>query len=229
MPLAARPDEPAPFRATYRAAISRFYSPRLHAGFVFGGGLAFITWQLRLAGHLGAAGTLSLLGGLLFFNTAVYVVHRSLGHRRRWFALLFYQRHTGDHHSFFLDHAMTWEEPRDFKVILFPPWLLVGVAALAMGLGWLWAHLLGAGAGHAFTAAVVSGYLLYEAFHLCHHLPAGHPLTRVPLLREVGHLHRLHHRRSNMAGSNFDIVFPLTDLLLGTLYWEPIPPGDERR
>lgn len=229
MPPAARPDEPAPFRASYRAAISPLYSPRLHAAFVFGGGLAFIAWQLSLARTGALLLCFSLLAGLLFFNTAVYVVHRSLGHRRRWFALLFYQRHSGDHHSFFLDHAMTWEEPRDFRVILFPPWLLALVAALAMGLGWPWAQLLGAGAGHAFTAAVVWGYLLYEGFHLCHHLPAGHPLTRVPGLREVGHLHRLHHRRSNMAGSNFDIVFPLTDLALGTLYWEPIPPGDERR
>jgi hypothetical protein len=220
-----RKAEPLAFRAAYRAGVSPHYSPRLHAGFVFGGGLAFVAWQLALAQTSALRLSFSLLAGLFFFNTAVYLVHRSLGHRRRWFALLFYQRHTGDHHSFFLDHAMTWEEPRDFRVILFPWWLLVGVSALALGLGALWAAGLGGGAGHAFTGAVVCGYLLYEAFHLCHHLPAGHPLTRVPGLREVGHLHRLHHRRTNMAGYNFDIVFPITDLVLGTLRWEP--PGAE--
>ena len=30
--------EPAAFRAAYRAGVSKYYSPRLHAGFVFGGG-----------------------------------------------------------------------------------------------------------------------------------------------------------------------------------------------
>jgi sterol desaturase/sphingolipid hydroxylase (fatty acid hydroxylase superfamily) len=213
--------EPATFRAAYRAGVGKYYSPRLHAAFVFGGGLAFVLWQVALSPALSLRQALAFLAGLLFFNTGVYVVHRSLGHRRRWFALLFYQRHTGDHHSFFLDHAMTWEEPRDFRVILFPWWLLVGVSAIALGLGALVARALGPAAGHAFSAAVVCGYLLYESFHLCHHLPAGHPLTRVPGLRQVGHLHRLHHRRTNMAGYNFDIVFPLTDLVLGTLRWEP--------
>ena len=220
--------EPAAFRAAYRAGVSEYYSPRLHAGFVFGGGLAFVAWQVTREAPSSLAWTwaLSFLAGLLFFNTGVYLVHRSLGHRRRWFALLFYQRHTGDHHSFFQGEALTWDEPRDFRVILFPWWLLVGVSALALGLGALLAAALGAAAGHAFSAAVVSGYLLYEAFHLCHHLPAGHPLTRVPGLRQVGHLHRLHHRRTNMAGYNFDIVFPLTDLVCGTLRWEP--PGAAR-
>jgi sterol desaturase/sphingolipid hydroxylase (fatty acid hydroxylase superfamily) len=220
--------EPAAFRAAYRASVSPSYSAPLHAGFVFGGGLAFIAWQLSLASAPPLRLGISLLVGLLFFNTGVYVVHRSLGHRRRWFALLFYQRHTGDHHSFFWDHAMTWDDPRDFRVILFPWWLLVGVSAIGLGLGALWALAFGAGAGHAFSAAVVFGYLLYEAFHLCHHLPAGHPLTRVPGLREVGHLHRLHHRRTNMAGYNFDIVFPITDLLLGTLRWEA-PEAEPQR
>jgi Fatty acid hydroxylase superfamily len=213
--------EPAPFRAAYRAGVSRYYSPWLHAGFVFGAGFLFIAWQLSLA--LGGGALLLLLSwaaGFLVFNTGVYVVHRSLGHRRRWFALLFYQRHTGDHHSFFLDHAMTWDEPRDFRVILFPPWLLVVVSLIALLFAWPWGLVFGPFAQHAFAAAITFGYLTYEAMHLCHHLPSGHPLTKVPFLREVGHLHRLHHRRTLMAGKNFDIVLPVTDLLLGTLYWE---------
>jgi hypothetical protein len=36
-------------------------------------------------------------------------------------------------------------------------------------------------------------------------------------------LHELHHRRELMQERNFNIVFPLTDYLFGTLYWEPEP------
>ena len=34
-------------------------------------------------------------------------------------------------------------------------------------------------------------------------------------------LHELHDRRDLMHTHNFNLVFPLTDWLLGSLHWEP--------
>jgi len=36
------------------------------------------------------------------------------------------------------------------------------------------------------------------------------------------HTHVLHHKRDKMAEANFYITLPIFDLLLGTLYWQPI-------
>jgi hypothetical protein len=112
---------------------------------------------------------------------------------------------------------------RDWRVIFFPAWLIVlfsiGIAApayLAVG------HVLGTDAGALFAATLLAGYLTYEIFHAIEHLPPDHGLTRLPWIRHMTQLHRLHHRRELMRDCNFNLVFPLTDWLLGTLYWEPI-------
>jgi sterol desaturase/sphingolipid hydroxylase (fatty acid hydroxylase superfamily) len=210
--------DPAAFRAAYRAQIHPRYAPRLHAAFVFGGGLAVIAWQLTVVRASALAGALAFLAGLGLLDVGVYAVHRGLGHRRRRLARMFYQRHAVEHHGFFQEASMTYDELRDLRVILFPPWLLVVVALAALGAG----ALVGGGVGPALSAGLVGGYLLYEFCHLCHHLPDDHPLPRLPWLRQMRQLHRLHHRPSNMASYNFDIILPVTDLLCGTLRWEPI-------
>ena len=68
---------------------------------------------------------------------------------------------------------------------------------------------------------LVLGYLTYEVFHACEHLPPSNPVTRLPWIRQMRRLHELHHRHELMQERNFNIVFPLMDYLFGTLYWEP--------
>ena len=77
---------------------------------------------------------------------------------------------------------------------------------------------------------MVLGYLTYEVFHACEHLPEKHPLSRLPWIRQMRRLHELHHRREHMQERNFNIVLPLMDYLFGTLYREPepIPLTDSR-
>ncbi|MFO6383211.1 SRPBCC family protein, partial [Pseudomonas aeruginosa] len=64
------------------------------------------------------------------------------------------------------------------------------------------------------------GYLSYEIFHACEHLPPEHPLSRLPWIRHMRRLHELHHRRELMQTHNFNLVFPLMDWCYGTLHWE---------
>ncbi len=49
-------------------------------------------------------------------------------------------------------------------------------------------------------------------------------MARLPWVRHMRRLHELHHRPELMRTRNFNIVFPLTDWLMGTLYWEPPAP-----
>lgn len=208
------------FRARYRAGIHRWYSAWLHGGFVLGYGALCLVYFGRLLHDVQALQWLTVPLALVFFNWGEYTVHRELGHRKRALGALFYKRHTGDHHSFFVEGRMLADSSRDYRVIFFPPWLIV-LYSLLFVLPAFWAlSLWSVNVAALFAQTLIAGYLGYEIFHACEHLPPDHPVSRLPWLRQMRQLHTLHHRRGLMQSRNFNIVFPLWDWLYGTLYWE---------
>ncbi len=211
------------FRSRYRAAIHPLYNPWLHGAFVLLFGILAIAAFWHTVQSLTWLEWLTVPLSLLLFNFGVYMVHRHLGHHKKTFAKMFYARHAGDHHSFFVPGHMTYDSARDWRVILFPAWLIViHTLVITLPLWWLLAQVNANVAG-LFAGCMVLGYLLYEVFHACEHLPPQNPLTRLPWIRQMRRLHELHHRRERMQERNFNIVLPLMDYLFGTLYREPEP------
>ena len=209
------------FRDRYRAAIHPRYNPWLHGAFVLLFGLLAISGFWSTVHQVQPLEWLAVPLTLLFFNFGVYVVHRHLGHHKKSFARMFYARHAGDHHSFFAPGHMTYDSARDWRVILFPAWLIVlHTVVITLPLWWLMGRFDSNVAGLS-AGCLVLGYLTYEVFHACEHLPASNPVTRLPWIRQMRRLHELHHRRELMQERNFNIVLPLMDYLFGTLYWEP--------
>lgn len=211
------------FRSRYRAAIHPRYNPWLHGSFVLLFGLLAVAAFWSTVHEVLALQWLAVPVTLLLFNLGVYVVHRHLGHHKKSFARMFYARHAGDHHSFFAPGSMSWEEPRDWRVILFPAWLIVVHTLLVTLPIWWLLQRFDANVAGLVAGFLVLGYLAYEVFHACEHLSHTHPLARWPWIRQMRRLHELHHRRELMQERNFNIVFPLMDYLFGTLYWEPEP------
>ncbi|MHC8350351.1 SRPBCC family protein [Pseudomonas sp. RT4P38] len=211
------------FRARYRADIHPLYNPRLHGAFVLLFGLLAIGGFWSTVHQVQPLQWLAMPLTLLFFNFGVYSVHRHLGHHKKSFARMFYARHAGDHHSFFAPGHMTYDNARDWRVILFPAWLIVlHTVVITLPIWWLLKQFDANVAG-MFGGCLVLGYLTYEVFHACEHLPPENPVTRLPWIRQMRRLHELHHRRELMQERNFNIVFPLMDYLFGTLYWESEP------
>ncbi|MHC8377591.1 SRPBCC family protein [Pseudomonas sp. MDT1-16] len=211
------------FRARYRADIHPLYNPWLHGAFVLLFGLLAIGGFWSTVHQVQPLQWLAMPLSLLFFNFGVYSVHRHLGHHKKSFARMFYARHAGDHHSFFAPGHMTYDSARDWRVILFPAWLIVlHTVVITLPIWWLLKQFDANVAG-MFGGCLVLGYLTYEVFHACEHLPPANPVTRLPWIRQMRRLHELHHRRELMQERNFNIVFPLMDYLFGTLYWEPEP------
>lgn len=211
------------FRARYRAAIHPRYSGRLHALWIAVAGLSVITVAIAQLHAVHALEWLVLVVALLLGNVGEYAIHVQLGHRKKAWATLFYKRHTGDHHSFFSDTHMQWQTPRDWRVVLFPAWLIMVVVMFIGAPGaWLLNEFISSNAAWLWMAGITSTYVLYEAFHFSDHLPDGHWLHRLlPGLAAMAHLHRLHHQRNQMTAVNFNLTFPLTDYLMGTLHWRP--------
>jgi hypothetical protein len=209
------------FRSRYRADIHPLYNPWLHGAFVLLFGVLAIGGFWSTVHQVTPQEWLAVPLTLLFFNFGVYSVHRHLGHHKKSFARMFYARHAGDHHSFFAPGHMTYDNARDWRVILFPAWLIVlHTGVITLPLWWLLKQFDANVAG-LFGGCLVLGYLTYEVFHACEHLPPSNPVTRLPWIRQMRRLHELHHRRELMQERNFNIVFPLMDYLFGTLYWEP--------
>lgn len=219
-PDAARDHDTAAFRARYRAGISRWYNAWLHGGFVLAWGVVFLVFFASRLHAVQAWEWLTVPAAAVFFNWGEYAVHRHFGHEKRRLGALFYKRHTGDHHSFFVAGQMLPEGARDWRVIFFPAWLIV-LFSLAMTAAWWVLSWLNGNVGALFAFTLLAGYLTYEIFHACEHLPEAHPLARLPWIRTMRRRHILHHRRDLMQTHNFNLTFPLMDILYGTLYREP--------
>lgn len=213
----------AGFRARYRAGIGRYYNAWLHGGFVLVFGVTVLAVLLARIDAVRAWQWLAIPLGLVVFNAGEYTVHRRYGHHKHRLGALFYKRHTGDHHSFFVATQMPYEQARDWRVIFFPAWLIVLFCAALLPLYWAIA-LVDANVAALFCATLLGGYLSYEIFHACEHLPPQHRLAKLPWIRHMRRLHQLHHRRDLMQTRNFNLVFPLTDWVCGTLYWEAEDP-----
>ena len=143
------------FRSRYRADIHPRYNPWLHGTFVllFGGLAIGGFWST--VHQVQPLEWLAVPIALLFFNFGVYMVHRHLGHHKKSFARMFYARHAGDHHSFFTPGHMTYDSARDWRVILFPAWLIVvHTVVFTLPLWWLVSQL------NANVAGLLSGCLV---------------------------------------------------------------------
>jgi hypothetical protein len=216
------------FRSRYRADIHPRYNPWLHGIFVLLFGMLAIAAFLSSVHEVQPLQWLAVPLTLLLFSCGVYVVHRHLGHHKKAFARMFYARHAGDHHSFFAPGYMTYDNARDWRVILFPAWLIVlHTLVITLPLWWLLTQFDANIAG-LVGGCMVLGYLTYEVFHACEHLPPHNPLTRLPWIRQMRRLHELHHRREMMQERNFNIVIsvdglPVRHPLLGTGAGHPEP------
>ncbi|HUR44917.1 MAG TPA: sterol desaturase family protein [Candidatus Saccharimonadales bacterium] len=156
-----------------------------------------------------AAGTLS--NTLFEWAFHRYVMHRNL----RWFSYPF-QKHARVHHVIFkADETYQLMREEDKKTVPMAWWngpaliLLVQVPMVPFS---VWAGhyelLLGS------TASTVLYYAAYEYLHWCMHVPKIRRVNRSGIFFRLNGHHLLHHRYMN---KNFNVVFPLADLMFGTL------------
>jgi hypothetical protein len=194
------------------------YSGRLNLWITFGGGALALLFCFSRLDAVQQVEWLMVPLAFLYANFVEYFGHRFPMHRPFPGLKLIYRRHAGQHHRFFTDHAMALETPRDLRAVLFPPLLVVfffGGFALP---AWLLLDALTSGnVAWLMLATGIAYFLNYEFLHLAYHQPAGHWMTRVPGVARLAWLHRHHHDPQVMARRNFNITYPIGDLLFGTL------------
>jgi hypothetical protein len=203
------------FRAAKLGKLSARYSPAAH---LIGETAAYVAvvasalaaldgWRFR---DLWAAPAAFVIA-----NVFEWALHRFVMHERRPPRFI-YEAHTQTHHRIYRHHDMPLRSWRELPFVLFGARTLIGVIAMAfMNAATVW-WLIGRNAGLVFLAAEASYVLLYELLHLSFHLPAGHPVRRLPIVRWLDERHRRHHDPRLMRSYNFNVTFPLADALFRT-------------
>lgn len=203
--------------------VPSWYSARLHYAGTSGVSLPLIVVGVILilrAQREGTPGS-ALLGLTLLYlvlaSGVEYLAHRSILHRRLPLLGHAFVEHTLRHHRWFTDRDIEATDDRDYHQVLFPLW---GVVLLQYGLN-LPLCLL----GYRFFGGAVAGvgllvgpgfFFLYESVHAICHFKERNPIFRIPFLRALREHHLVHHVPALMGRANFNIVFPLWDVLLGT-------------
>lgn len=154
---------------------------------------------------------------LLLGSGFVYWFHRHVLHRPTRFFWFAYEKHTLQHHRFYDYEHITRDEPDDLHITLFPFWAASVLAVLSYLTSLALAPLVGENLAHLSMFMMNAYFALYELAHTTSHLPDGHLLTRLPVLRFLREHHRLHHDPALMGRYNFNVVIPLFDWLLGAM------------
>ena len=137
-------------------------------------------------------------------------------HKPFWKFTYPFERHALVHHRIFkADHTYHLIHDEDRQTIPMAWWngpVLIAVGQLPLALA---ALLLGQwGFWCGSLAACCAYYGAYEYLHWCMHLPRKRSVERSGFFFRLNGHHLLHHR---YMGRNFNVVFPLADLCLGTL------------
>jgi hypothetical protein len=160
--------------------------------------------------------TIGFVTAVIFASFFEWTLHRYLMHRPFGKFDYPFRAHALVHHQTFkADHTYHLIHEKDKHTIPMAWWngpvlIAVGMlpfAAFAWSTG-LWAVLCGALPGAA------AYYGAYEYMHWCMHLPKKRNIERSGIYFRLNGHHLLHHR---YMGRNFNVVFPLADLCLGTL------------
>ncbi len=154
----------------------------------------------------------------MYANLSEYLGHRFVMHKPRPGFGLIFKRHTKQHHRFFTHTTMPVDSFRDFKVVLFPP-ILIGFFLGAFGtpIALLVAKFVSVNSAWLFAITGLLYFLNYEYLHSAYHLPDGHWVTRLPGMARLRRLHQTHHDQSIMTKCNFNITYPVCDVLFRTL------------
>jgi hypothetical protein len=156
------------------------------------------------------------IGGIICSSFIEWALHRYIMHRPLGKFTYPYQRHTLTHHRIFkADYTYHLIHEKDKATIPMAWWNGPVLVALSL-LPFLAASLL---TGHwgilcGGALAISSYYGAYEYLHWCMHLPRKRNVERSGVFFRLNGHHLLHHR---YMGRNFNVVFPLADLCLGTL------------
>lgn len=215
------------YRKRHRREIPEEYNPFVFFGTTNLAGLGIVAaaaWQIEDVAPLE---WLTIPLAFLFANFVEYMVHRGPLHVKKQPLEILFNRHTLLHHDYFRHTDMAFTRRQELVAVLFPYWAIGLVLAAALVPYALLLMIATPNVAHLFVIVAIGYYLLYEWLHLVYHLPDESWVARLGLVQRLRQHHRIHHHRKLMTHYNFNITFPIFDMVFRTTYAGQNP--DEER
>ena len=207
------------FRRRFREEfIGKHYSGKLHVLFINVWCLSGIAACVYFIHQPTVKQLLVIPITFLYTNLFEYLGHRCPIHHRTKFLQAVFKRHTLQHHHFFTDRYMDFDSVNDFNIVLFPPVLLVFFSLFfVLPIFAFILNFFSLNAALIYVATTLAYYLNYEWFHMAYHLPETHFVYRIPGMSRLRKLHHRHHNLHEMDKYNFNISWPVFDIIFRTL------------
>lgn len=212
----------AEFRKKYRTTeIGKNYSGKLHFWFTTIWCISLIAVCILFIHQPTWKELLIIPVGFLYINFVEYIGHKGPMHHRKKKLDKVFIRHTLQHHQFFTKENFSFDSSKDVKAVLFPPVLLLFFfVGFTLPAGFLFYFFWSKNAALLFVTTVFAYYLNYEWLHFAYHLPDTHFVSKLPFIKTLRKLHHSHHDKQLMTKYNFNITYPIFDIIFGTYYKE---------
>jgi hypothetical protein len=207
-------------------AVPPSYSPYRQLATTVGSAYAIAIIAAMSALHRATALTwLAVPACVLLAVFVEWTLHSKLMHHRRSFAKAFYDEHAGRHHPSFTMRHMAVRSAREWSLILLDVPQFLGLLGLMSVLGGIAGIVFGTAVGLVCLSTFAAYVATYELTHLACHLPWAAAPERSRIVRAILSHHARHHDTRLMKSWNFNIIVPLADWALGTL-WRPRPKNE---
>jgi hypothetical protein len=158
---------------------------------------------------------IGFMGGVVYCSFFEWTLHKYIMHTNlKWFSYPF-KAHAVTHHGIFKsDHTYHLQDEKTIKTVPMAWWNAPVMWAIHAPLILLVQYFVGQPIFWGAIFAMMAYYGTYEYLHWCMHVPRQRNVERSGIFFRLNGHHLLHHR---YMGKNLNVVFPLADLLLGTL------------
>jgi sterol desaturase/sphingolipid hydroxylase (fatty acid hydroxylase superfamily) len=209
-------DKQVSYRQQYRDSTPSWYRGEYHLAFTLGFTVGVIVYCASRLDNPTAWEWLMVVPMFFFGNYIEWAGHRYLLHRPVKGLQMIYKRHVGTHHRFFTHEDLSFQDHRDWRALLFPPFAPVLFVLTAVPVALVVALLWSANAGYITVITMAGYYLMYEGLHTLSHIENSRFLDKLPLVNTVRRMHIIHHHPALMQSRNFNLTFPICDALFGT-------------
>ena len=208
----------AKFRQQYHARLTGWYNGYVHMLVVAATSLAVLYLCIRHIHDVTPLEWLTVPVAFVMMNAFEWHLHKNIMHRPSDNNLLqaIYRYHMLNHHQYFTDEDMTFQNHRDIRITVFPAYAVTVFVLIAVPIAAALGFLISPNVGWLFVSVAAVLALVYEFIHLCCHMEENWFVRNFPLINTARRHHTAHHNTRLMQEVNMNVTFPIADWWFGT-------------